>query len=194
VSHLAPYQAVLLRHYFESLGSEGSADFIDFPFATGDLGMGLVVRVARIEMPCSDGSTLWFNGTLTGPQETTSDAVQFVGIFDSDAPSLSELIATAGHYHSRVSALRIGDTVPLGPGSLLRGAGYRAFVVIEPDVYSFFASTESSILGVPTRLAAVLPIDAAELEVKKTKGLEALYEVWENTQRDLLAVVSPTVS
>jgi len=185
-------QRRLVAFYLERLGHEGPAELVDFSFAQMDPTKASTVRVARLRLPCDDGSELCFTGSLaevsTAVSERSDHRHLFIGTYDSSTLSLSELVAAAHHYDHAVETLGYGHTFPLGDASPLRQGGYVAALVLEASIYRFFEDVADVLYAVPTSLFSILPISAAELALKVDRGLDALLDLWEQSRKDILHV------
>jgi len=188
----ADYRKQLTVHYLKSLDYRGNTELLDFAFAQGDPDRAATVRIARMRLPCEDGSDLWFAGSLGHDRVTyvgdTDHLHQFVGIFDVEDLALCEMVASTYHFDEFVERLNYGHTFPLGKGSTLRLKGYSAAIILEARLYQHFQDDKCLISGIPTRLFSVVPITTAELELKKSRGLDALLDSWKASNRDLLHV------
>jgi hypothetical protein len=190
----AEYRNQLTAHYLKSLDYRGNTEVLDFAFARGDPHRAATVAIARMRLPCEDGSDLWFAGSLGHRGATyvgdSDHRHQFVGIFDMEDLALCEMVASTYHFDEFVERLNYGHTFPLGKGSALRLRGYSAAIALESRLYQHFEDDECLISGIPTRLFSVVPITGADLELKKSRGLDALLESWRASNRDLLHVGS----
>lgn len=185
---LSEYQAALLDFYMGCLNYDGDASLCDLPFGGGESADAATIKVARLELPCDDGSTLFLSASL-GPNDAPPERPhQFLGIYDSEAMALSELVAAACHYDGFVATLADGHTFPLGPRSHLRAGGYAGGLVLPAATYRYFQTERPLLAGIGTTVFAVLPIAAAELIRIRENGLEALLEQWDAARKDLLHV------
>ena len=185
------YRKQLTAHYLKALGYTGNTELLDFAFAQGDPHRAAVVKVARMRLPCEDGGDLWFAGSLghSNASYVAGDhAHQFVGVFDAEDLALCEMVASTYHFDAFVEKLNYGHTFPLGKASTLRPKGYSAVMILDGSVYRHFEDDHALIAGIPTRLFSVVPVTSAELEVKKSQGLDALLDLWSASSRDLLHV------
>lgn len=177
----------LVGYYASSLRHERAARFLDFSFSSGSPRTAATIRVACFELPCTAGPSLWFSGSL-GPPSAGGHSHEFVGIFDSPSPALSELVAATKHFDAFLSPLNTGHTFPLGSLSALRQLGYCAALVLEGSFYGAFERWNVLLSGFTVAVFSVLPISAFELELKKASGIDALLEHWDSNGRDLLHV------
>lgn len=178
--------------YGSALKYEGNTEVLEFSFGGDQPAVASVVRVARMCLRCSDGSGLWFVGSLGhrgGSYDPELDHDhQFIGIYDSDELLLPELVASAYHYDHFVERLDYGHTFPLGPKSGLRVRGYTAAVILHGGLYEAFGSDHDRplVAGVPTQLFAIVPLDQEELMQKRADGLDALLQRWDLSKKDVL--------
>lgn len=185
---MSEYQAALLDFYMDCLNYEGDASLFDMSFADSEAALAPTVKVARLELACDDGSTLFFSASLGPNDSLPARQRQFLGIYDSDAMALSELIAAACHYDAYVGRLAEGHTFPLGPRSPLRAGGYAGALVLPAATYRYFKAACPVLAGVSTTVLAVLPITAAELMRRRESGLDALLGRWDADGKDLLHI------
>lgn len=188
----AEYQKELAAYYVAALRYGGNVELLDFSFASEEAGRSATVKVARMKLPCDDGTTLWFVGSLSHNEASYSIGAdhshQYVAISDADDLALCEMVASTYHFDRFLEVLDYGHTFPLGPRSALRTRGYSAGLILGADLYEHFKDDESLILGIPTRLFSVVPITRSELEKKKIKGLDTLLEAWNASGRDFLHI------
>lgn len=186
------YQQDLLRYYLAALEFNGPVESFEFSFAQHDARRAAVVKITRMALPCSDGSNLWFVGTLGARDLNYSLACDhehaFVGIFDSGELALCEVLASSYHYDRFVARLGYGHTFPLGPASVVRGKGYSSALVLDATVYQHFRENDALVAGIPTHLSSVVPVGDSELQVKQASGLDALLAQWDRGRRDILHV------
>jgi Suppressor of fused protein (SUFU) len=188
------YETDLLRFYLASLKYEGATELLEFLLAQNEPQRRAVVKVARMELPCIDGSRLWFTGSL-GHAGAAYDVMhdhehQFVAIVDQDARSLSELVASTYHFHRFVERLDYGHTFPVG-NAALHAAGYSAAIVLDSSLYQHFSRSEALVAGIPTKLYSVIPIEQKEFDTKRAGGLDALFDLWDAERKDILHVNRP---
>jgi hypothetical protein len=179
----------MLGYYLASLGYDGGVEFLDFTFGETEPVRRARVRIARLRLPCSDGSELWFSGTL-GEIEDGSSAHdhQFIGVYGWESPFLSELVASAWHFDHKVERLGPGHSFPLGRNSVLRTSGYTSALVLEGDIYQQFTEWQPEIVGREVSILAVVPIGEADVALKRRGGLEALMDEWDREGRDILEI------
>src|SRR5262249_3647175 len=148
--------------YLRALGHSGPAELLDFSFAERDPASAASVRVARLSLPCDDGTSLWFTGSigLVGPTSLikTDHLHLFIGMYDSEAHSVAELPAAAYHYNLAVDQLDYGHTLPLGRASPLRSKGYSSLLILDAGIYRHFAEPPTRIGDVSITIFSVLPM------------------------------------
>ncbi|HTP51488.1 MAG TPA: hypothetical protein VMK42_12375, partial [Anaeromyxobacteraceae bacterium] len=113
---------------------------------------------------------------------------QFVGAFLDDDIAFSELVAAAYHCSLVEKMLGYGSSFGLGERSPLRSRGYAGAVVLEPNFFPMFSDGERPELSVPTTLFSVVPVTGDELNVKLSKGLDALLDAWSEAGKEVFRV------
>ena len=183
------YQSVVAL-YLRLLEFQGTTEFFDFSFPSSDVG-GTTIRVVRFELPCSDGPTLWFTGSLgctSEPREAEPEVPHghhFIAFGSSAKLGMPELVAATYHFDRFVARLGIDHTFPLGPRSPFRSVGFSHGFVIAPTLE---AALPVQNVG-PNRVALlqVTPITLDEYELKRSQGAEALLSAWDDSKHDVSA-------
>lgn len=186
------YRQGLILYYRGALKYDGDTEVLSYSFALRERDRGAVVSGARMGLPCTDGSEMWFLGSVGhaagSAYEVGKDHEhQFVGIFDSVDDVLLEMVCSAYHYHHFVAPLGYGHTFPITARRLVV-RGFAGMIVLDADLYQHFDEGEVLIAGIRTVLHSVVPITAAELELKRRDGVDALLEQWDAVGHDVLHI------
>ncbi len=188
----ALWQGAVVALLLDRLGHEGPAKLLDFSFASEDPERAATIRVAKVSLPCDDGSELVLSSALglAGREDRAADASRrvFLGLYASNSVALAELVAASLHFHLFVEGLDVGHTFPLGRHSSLRRVGYQGALVLGGELYRPFKDVPAVIGGVPTVFLSVHPLTGDELSFKRERGLEKLMSRWRDERKDYLSI------
>lgn len=130
------FTKILTATYMEKLRYPSDAETMKFRFKH-DENEASEVNVTRIRIPVENESDLWFDGSL-GTEDSSflvrKHINEFIGIYDTELQSISELIAAVFDYDVHETVLKYGDTIPVQRGSTLFERGYCAALILGPDL------------------------------------------------------------
>ncbi len=178
------YHRQCLAWYLRQLAHPGPAEWRDYAMGSGTR-VASTVRVARIRMDLTGGGALLCHASLGLVDWQAAHVHQFVCIVDDLGDDPSRLVASMAHYSAFVSTLDHGHTVPVATGSPLFLRGYEGTLILEGGFYSYFDASWPTLAGTETSLFAAIPLTRAELEIKRSQGVDALFGEWKRTGRDL---------
>jgi hypothetical protein len=189
-------ERLVVAHYVRSLQVLREVELFAFRFGAADAERAAVVKIARIELSCSNAETLWFFGTLSiSLSKHVGHHNVFIGIYDCRELFIGELVACMMHFDAMLEPLDVSHTVPLAPSSPLRSAGYVAAVILRPGLYPDFDGTNEDLTvgDLTARLLSVVPLKQEEWDLKRAHGLHALLDEWDRAGRDVLHIERPSL-
>ena len=122
-------------------------------------------------------------GVFTLPKE--NDHV-FICVTNGDPFQIGGVLCGLENYLDTKEMLCIGDTVPI-VNDYINNAGWKSALLLRvPTILEEFPDSHKFENGYKVYFYLVIFIDSEELEIKKNHGLDALMEVFENNNRDII--------
>lgn len=107
----------------------------------------------------------------------------FFTITEASSDVFKEELALLQHYSESASNLCVDHSIP-SDSQVLNERGYAGYVLVNPDTFHKILNEsivieDSSIKGI-----GVIPATQSELELKRVKGTNVLYEHWDSIGKD----------
>ncbi len=195
---LSRLQRALLATYVDAIGK--AAGPVGFYSVGGSCVIGgqpfsrAPTVVAEIPIGVGGGDRVYFYGSLGDslPEEGAprDHEHEFIGIYDARDLDLARLMAFARAHHALAAPLDAHHSFLLDEDSGLRGRGYTNVLVTRADLYApFSAKNDLSLDGTGIRLLGLVPLTPSEWKLKVDLGIDALLDSFEQSGRDMLALL-----
>jgi hypothetical protein len=149
--------------------------------------------IARIVLPTQGGAPVHFYGTLGDAAAECGHSVehehQFVSLVDAISDDVVSMLSHARAHHSVFAPLVSHSSFLLDEDNPMRSRGYTNILVARADLYGPFRNRNSVVLReMPTEVLSVVPLEPREWRLKVESGIDALFDSFRATGRDLLSL------